>query len=285
MSLGVLLQDGYFKKGEGGKLMPSHKASLFRNLALSMLHLSWEEWLQMTWNSNSVFFKFSGNNVLDIDQPFLSCRLSHREDDNNSRQSKEDTERDDDEPFEDNESTEDGDWELTRQNTSGDVPCDLHLLYFACLLLEIELGECIQAKSIYKGSESYKLYRTVDKLIMPKESLTARESNPDEAAQQEPATIPIALRNAVEACLHPDGLRATRNGKTDNGAGARDYIFYSIANPLNTYSSNLRPVIDERGEFKLDNRAVGGAVESYVAEVMLYDETDTLVVDPKKKTK
>lgn len=226
---------------------PSDKASLFRNLALSMLQLSWGEWLQENWDSWDIFFKHSNGKVLEIDQPFLHCRLSTPLDDDSMSRGDENME--------------------TYENTAQDPPCDLHLLNFARLLLEIQLGTHIV-------SEGYELYLTVDKLITS-----------DAYSSTGAASLPLDLKSAVEACLHADGLRAIKKASLDMAAEARNYIFYHIATPLVTYATNLRPVEDERG-FELDNRDIGGGnLQISAAEVMLYDETDTPVPDPKDPKK
>ncbi|OIW25726.1 hypothetical protein CONLIGDRAFT_708490 [Coniochaeta ligniaria NRRL 30616] len=263
--LGNLIQDGYFKKlGEGGRFKPCDKAPLLRNLALSMLQLSWGEWLQENWDSWDIFFKHSNGKVLDVDQPFLQCRLATPK--KNTR-----------DHWEDDNGLECFDYDSSEahKNATQDPPCDLHLLNFARLLLEIQLGKHIVANNTY-DSESYNLYLTVDKLIVP-----------DAYGATGSASVPFELKSAVEACLHADGLRATKKARMDKAAEARNYIFYHIATPLITYAMNLRPVEDER-EFELDNRDIGGGnVQVSAAEVMLYDGTDTPVPDPndsKKKT-
>lgn len=226
---------------------PSDKASLFRNLALSMLQLSWSEWLQENWDSWDIFFKHSNGRVLDIDQPFLHCRLATTLDDDNTSRGDDNLE--------------------TYENATQDPPCDLHLLNFARLLLEIQLGAHIV-------SESYELYLTVNKLITS-----------DVYSSTGAASLPLDLKRAVEACLHTDGLRATKKASLDIAAEARNYMFYHIATPLITYATNLRPVEDERA-FELDNRDIGGGnLQASTAEVMLYDETDTPVPDPKDPKK
>jgi hypothetical protein len=135
VSLGYLLDRGYLKthfksrfRSDLNYFLPSDRARLYLNLALSLLQLSHGDWRQVEWNAESIFFLKdpSSGNLSNKRQPYLTWALEAKP-----------------------EATDPGDPDTQKTAMTNKPTCDPHLLHFARLIMEIHAGEKID--SVAKG--------------------------------------------------------------------------------------------------------------------------------------
>jgi hypothetical protein len=198
VTLDYLLEHKYFNKqtGRGSKLnknyfLPLDRAKLNLNLALSLLHLSQDEWRQVTWNSKSIYFLKdpSTGDLLDKQQPYLAWALKPTG------------------AGADNEEIE------SENNEEGEPTCDLRLLHFARLIIEVYHG--VQFYSI--GERRNLQMDLEDEISNDSEYLHGRDD---------------MIVAAVKACLSTEGKLAAED--TANPGMFRSFIYSKIVQTLSS---------------------------------------------------